>query len=127
MSDLDKDIIEEYAKHKSSYRVARKLGVNIDYVIQVLDDVEINKEPDTSKCTWDGYGDPEKEKWLVARNPATDSWDNTLPEIIDARQKVEAGTHIMATGRDGPYLLMYLFPRMVKQPQPDYFKPTIEA
>lgn len=127
MSELDKDIREEFAKHNSLFKTARNMGVSVDYVQRVVSVAAPEPQPDLSTCEFEGFGDPEKKKYLVARNLATHSWDNGRPEIADARAKYEAGTHELAIGRDGPYLLMYLFPRAVNQPRPNYFTPTVEG
>ena len=127
MSELDKDIREEYSKHRSLFRTAQKLDVKVDYVASVVKDHKTVVAPDLTTCEFEGYGDPDKRDYMVARNLAVDSWDNTRPEVADARAKYEAGSHIMALGRDGPYLLMYLFPRAVSKPQPNFFTPRLEA
>ena len=127
MSELDKDIRAEHAKHGSLFKTARNMGVSIEYALSVIDTAEDQPQPDLSTCEFEGFGDPEKRRYLVARNLANSSWDNKRPEVADARAKFEAGTHNMAIGRDGPYLLMYLFPRAVSQPKPNYFTPTVEG
>ena len=127
MSDLVNDIKEEFQKHQSLFKTAKQLGVNVDYVHNIVKDLVVEKKPVGESTVWDGYGDPEKRKYLVARSRASGSWDNTLEEVIEARKKYEAGTHLMALGRDGPYLLMYLFPAMIKKPKPGYFTPVVEA
>lgn len=80
-----------------------------------------------STAEHDGFGKPEFRRYLAARSLAAGSWDNKRPEVAEARAKFEAGTHNMITGRDGPYLLLYLFPRAVLQPRPNYFTPTVEG
>ena len=127
MSDLDNDVRSEYAKHNSLFKTARNLGISVDYVLRVVNSTQEETKLDLSGCQFEGFGDPDKRRYLVARSLANSSWDNSLPEVADARAKFEAGTHVMAIGRDGPYLLMYLFPRAVTKPQPNYFTPTVEA
>lgn len=124
---LKTDILEEYAKHGSLFRTARNLKVEVIYVKQIVDAQPSEVAPDLSECRWDGFGDPEKADFLVARMPATEVWDNTIPEVAEARQRFEEGTHNMATGRDGPYILLYSFPRHTKRPQPNYFSLTAEG
>ena len=125
MSELDKDILEEYAKHNSLFKTASKLDVTAEYVHSVVEGAKVEEEPDTSSCKYEGYGDPEKRKFLVARKTAEGYWDNEIPEVAQARERYEAGTHDMATGRDGPYLLLYSFPRPVVSPRPNDFTPTV--
>lgn len=127
MSDLDADIQEEYAKHGSLFKTAKKLGVKVDYVASVVEDNDVPVKPDTSTCEFEGFGDPEKKKHLMARSLATESWDNTRPEVAEARKRFEEGTHGLNIGRDGPWLLLYSFPQAVKTPRPDYFVPTLEG
>lgn len=127
MSKLDNDIREEYDKHRSLFKTAKRLSVSIDYVLSVVESQVIEEKPDTSTCHWEGFGDPDKKRYLVARNLAKNSWDNGRPEVADARAKFEAGTHTLAIGRDGPWLLMYVFPLAVPKPRPNYFQPTVEA
>ncbi len=127
MSELDKDIRAEYAKHGSLFKTARGMGVPVDYVLKIVNTDKQQPKPDLSTCEFDGFGDPEKRRYLVARSLAKESWDNTRPEVADARATYEAGTHDLAIGRDGPYLLMYLFPRAVPAPRPNYFTPTVEG
>lgn len=127
MSELNKDIQEEYAKHNSLFKTAKKLKVTIEYVISVIGETVVHDVPDSSTCKFEGFGDPDKQRFLVARSIAKGSWDNDEPEVADARAKFEAGTHNMAIGRDGPWLLMYSFPQPVVTPRPNYFTPVIEG
>lgn len=125
---LKEEVIAEFKKHGSIFKTARRLGIdNVDFVADAVKGVEVDDTPDTSTCEFEGFGDPNKRQYLVARGLATEVWDNSLPEIAEAREKFEAGTHEMATGRDGPWVLLYLFPRVVKQPRPGYFTQITEA
>lgn len=127
MSELDNDIKEEYRKHGSLFKTAKALKVSIDYVISIVGDDKVEEQPDVSTCRFEGYGDPEKRKYFVARSLAREVWDNSRPEVAEARQKFEEGTHNMAIGRDGPWLILYSFPQAVVTPRPNYFTPTIEG
>lgn len=127
MSELDKDIQEEYAKHGSLYKTAKAFHVTVDYVHNVVENSVVEEKPDLSTCVWDGFGDPTKKKHLVARNLAKLSWDNDNVDVAAARVRYELGTHGLNIGRDGPWLLMYSFPRAVVSPRPNYFQPTLEA
>lgn len=124
---LKKDILEEYAKHGSLFKTARKLKIEVLYVSEIIKANPNLPAPNLSECRWDGFGDPDKQKHLVARMPATEVWDNTIPEVAEAREQFEAGTHDMATGRDGPFILLYSFPRAVRQPRPNYFDLIVEG
>lgn len=127
MSDLKEDIKEDFKKHRSLFKTARRFDVKLEYVAEVVKTSVEEEKPDLSSCEHEGFGEPDKRRYLVARSLAKKSWDNRVPEVSDARAKFEAGTHIMALGRDGPYLLMYLFPRAVAKPRPNYFTPVLEG
>lgn len=128
MDNLERDVREELSKHGSVFKTCRKLGIdNVQYVQGIANDMAKEESPDLSDCEFEGFGDPAKKQYLVARSLATEVWDNGRPEVADARTKFEEGTHIMATGRDGPYVLLYLFPRAVKDPKPGYFNLTVEG
>lgn len=117
---LDLDIKEEYAKHGSRFRTARALGISLDRVDMVIGETAV--QPDTKTTTYGGNGRPDIEKYMVARKRAGDEWDNTLPDIAEARKQYEAGTHEMCTGRDGDWLILYAIPRAVVTPRPNYFR-----
>jgi hypothetical protein len=125
--EIDKDILEEYSKHGSLYKTAKSLGVQVSHVKKVIDNLPTAPKLDTSECRWDGYGNPEKRKFLVGRMPSTETWNNEIPEVAAARKAFEAGTHELGTGRDGPYILLYSFPRIVRKPRPGYFDLKTEA
>lgn len=128
MDSLKKDIREEYERHGSLFKTAKALGVKVDYVAGVIgDETPVDTAPDTSSCAFDGFGDPEKKKFLAARSLATESWDNSLHEVSQARRKFEEGTHGLNIGRDGPWLLLYSIPQAVKTPRPNYFAHTVEG
>ena len=128
MDNLEKDVREQLDKHGSVLKTCRTLGIkNVEYVAGIEAKMTKEKKPDLARCDYDGYRKPELRENLVGRNLATESWDNTRPEIKDAREKYEAGTHTLMTGRDGPYLLLYAVPQPVITPRPGYFTPTFEA
>lgn len=117
------DVIEQYRRLKSPFRVAKLLDLDVQEVWTVIEE-----NPDRLArlpTRFGGDGRPEMMPYIVARRKVTDpSWDNDSPEIKQARADFEAGTHQMATGRDGNWLLMYMVPQEVVTPRPDYFKPA---
>jgi len=117
---LDLDIREEYAKHSSIFRTARQLGVSLDRVSRVVGKTNFHVEKQPAK--YGGRGRPELEKYIVATKHGNDGWDHAMPELRQARQRYEAGTHEMCQGRDGDTIIQYLIPRAVAQPRPGYFK-----
>ena len=128
MDNLERDVREELGKHGSVFKTCRKLGIdNAAYVADIANQMKLEESPDLSDCAFDGFGDPNKRQYLVARSLAVEVWDNSRPEVAEARAKYEEGTHTMATGRDGPYVLLYLFPQAVKTPRPDFFTPKFEG
>lgn len=128
MDNLEKDVREQLDKHGSVLKACRSLGIkNVEYVADIQAKMAKDTKPELARCDYDGFGRPDIRENLVARNLATESWDNSRPEVADARDKFEAGTHNLLTGRDGPYILLYAFPQPVVTPRPDYFSPTFEA
>lgn len=127
MSELDKDILEEYSKHNSLFKTAKKLSVSMEYVNDVIKENNEPEEVNFSLNEEDNLGLDRMRRYLVAKNPATSSWDNTRPEIAEARKKYEEGTHDMVTDRDGDWLLLYSVPLAVKRPKPNYFTPVTEG
>jgi hypothetical protein len=119
------NVIAEYRRTRSPFKVANACGVDVKIVWQIVDE---NKDKLSSYAErHGGKGRPEMEQFLVASRHANDrEWNNKDEGIVRARAAYEAGTHIMATGRDGQWLLLYLIPRKgPKQPRPGYFQPEI--
>lgn len=63
------------------------------------------------------------QQFAVARKKADQPWDNSVEAIDAARNAYEAGTHIMATGRDGDWLILYSIPQRRVTPRPGCFDP----
>lgn len=105
----------------SPFRTASALGVSTAEVIEEVEKLTENQTSGQQKH--DGYGHPDMQKHLVARRRAMAAgWDNKDPKIAAARAAFEAGTHMMVTGRDGAFLLLYSIPRKGKPaPAPRYF------
>lgn len=125
--NINEDIREEYSKHSSIYKTAKILGIQVAYVKKIIDDMPSLPKLNTTECRWDGYGHPDKKKYFVARMLGNQVWNNEIPEVAEARRAYEAGTHEMVTGRDGPYIILYSIPRIVKKPNPSYFDLKTEA
>ena len=104
------EILAEYKRCRSPFKTAKAVGVDVAQVWSVID---TNKDKlSTFEERHGGRGRPDMEKHLVATRRATDrGWENSQPEIAAARAAYEAGTHEMATGRDGAWLLLYSIPR----------------
>ena len=123
-SELKTEIELELRKVRAPGKVSRNLGIDIRLVLEVADELAGTPRRVREEI-YDGYGRPDIRQYLVGRKRATDVWDNTNPTIAAARAAYEAGTHDMATGRDGDWLLLYSIPQRKVTPRPDYFKPEI--
>lgn len=108
-------------KRFSPFKVSKQTGLPMEVIFEIIDN---NKEilARTGE-RHGGFGRPEMTQYLVARRRALgEPWNNAEATIAQARENLEAGTHIMATGRDGPWLLLYSIPRTGRaKPQPGYF------
>jgi len=120
--DLRQEIIAELKKVRAPAKVARNLGLDIRLILPIADEMAGTPRVQREE-THGGFGRPELREHLVARKRAGDTWDNTDPRIADARAAYEAGTHDMATGRDGDWLILYSIPQRRVTPRPDYFRP----
>lgn len=120
--ELLEDILLEYKRTRSPYKIAKALGIDTRVVWEVLE--EHSDRLTTRIERFGGFGRPEMQQFMVARRMvSTREWDNQSPEIAVARQRYEAGTHNMMTGRDGGWLILYSQPNKRKVPRPNYFRP----
>ena len=117
---LDQDILEEFNKHHSLYRVCKALDISLGRVKQVIGTQSSPIERKTS--LYGGRGRPELEKFIVATKASDEQWNNNAPELQQCRARYEAGTHEMCQGRDGDTILLYSIPRAVVEPRPGYFR-----
>lgn len=124
MNDIRQEIITELRRVRAPAKVARNLGLDLSLVLQVSDEIGGVRRTSRSE-SYDGWGRPELRGFAVDRRRAYQAWDNSIPEIANARADYEAGTHEMCTGRDGDWLIMYSIPRTRVTPRPDYFRPEM--
>lgn len=123
--DTDAEVLRMFhanPKRFSAFKASRKLGLPMS---QVIDIVRKNKDAPMIEETTrhDGHGREDLRPYIVAKRRAMGEWDNTDPNIIEARGRMEAGTHIMTTHRDGPWLLLLSIPRKhTLDPHPNYFQ-----
>lgn len=123
-TEIRDEIVQALLKLRSPSKVARALGVELRVILPIAD--ELAGTPRVVRQeVYGGFGRPELEDFLVARKRAHETWDNTDEAIAAAREAYEAGTHDMATGRDGDWLLLYSIPQRKVTPRPDYFRPEI--
>lgn len=123
--EIEAEIVAKYRQTRSPFKTAHAVGVNVDDVFKVIDDKsdQLTAAPERHG----GLGRPDIQQFTVARRRVAQlGWDNDDPKIVQARQDYETGTHIMATGRDGAWLILYSIPRKGRpDPMPDYFLPEV--
>lgn len=123
--EVEAEIVAALKRTKSPFRVASKVGVSVNEVMRIL---ELNEDKLTDiPERHGGLGREDLREFTVARRLASETgWNNSDPKIAQARDDYEAGTHIMTTGRDGAYLILYSIPRKGRpDPNPDYFLPEL--
>lgn len=120
--ELKNEIIRELLKVRAPAKVAKNLGVNIRDVLPIHDEMQGTPRI-VREEQFGGLGRPELRDFVVARKKAWENWDNEQPAIAQARAQYEAGTHDMATTRDGDWLILLSIPQQRVTPRPDYFKP----
>lgn len=122
--EMREEIARDLRKTRAAARTAKNLGYPIRMVLEVLED---EKQPRPFREEkHGGLGRPELVPFTVARKRAWETWPNpkTDEAIATARAEFEAGTHEMATGRDGDWLILYSIPRKtVAKDRANYFQP----
>ena len=121
--EVEADIVQVFKRTRSPFKTATETGVDVALVWRVIDE---NKDKLSAfEERFGGNGRPDLRPFLVHIRRASDrEWNNEDEKIAEARRAYEAGTHIMCTGRDGSWLLLYSIPRKgPRQPRPGYFKP----
>lgn len=124
--EVEAEVLRVYRQTRSPFKTAKKVGhIDVSDVFAVINKHE--GEISTAQERHGGFGREELRDHLVARRKITVSgWNNADPLIAKAREDYEAGTHIMATGRDGGWLLLYSIPRRGRpDPQVGYFLPEV--
>lgn len=119
--EIENEILISHQKTRSPFKTATIVGVEVEDVFKVLDKNKASVGMGAER--YGGKGRPELEPFIVARRRANETgWDNSNPLIEQAREDYAAGTHEMATGRDGGWLILYSFPRRrVDKTRADYF------
>lgn len=121
-AEVIEDVLLEYKRTRSPFRTANLTGLDASVVWAIIEEHsdKLSAYPERNG----GYGRPELENFIVARRTVgSRAWDNTDPAIADARLSYEAGTHELATGRDGGWRILYAIPRKKVTPRPNYFRP----
>lgn len=120
--EIIEDVLLEYKRTRSPFRTANLTGLDASVVWAIIE--QHADKLSTYPERHGGYGRSDIEQYIVARRKVSSrSWDNTEPAIADARLSYERGTHDLATGRDGGWLILYAIPRKKVFPRVNYFKP----
>jgi hypothetical protein len=125
-TDLVAEVLAEFRRVRGSpFKIANNLGLSVATVWAILD-----ANPDAAVQTierWDGEGRPDLREFFVAKARCADKWDENDDGVQLARDRFCAGTHTMATHRDGSVKFLCSIPLKRRlPPQPDYFKPEIQ-
>lgn len=125
MFDAEKiaEVLDLYRRLRSPFRVSSALRMDVKDVWNIIEENQDKLAARPNR--YDGNGRPDLAVYAVARRKVTDDgWDNDSAEIRQAREDYEAGTHDLATARDGAWLILYAFPQKKVTPRPGYFKPS---
>lgn len=121
--DQREEIIAEFRRVRSPFKVAKNLGLDVKIVWAVVDE---NPEALSARAErYGGEGRPDLQPFIVGKKKVGTAWDNNDPAIAKARADYEAGTHDMMTHRDGAFEFLVSRPQKRATPRPDYFKPEI--
>jgi len=119
--EIEKELMVQYRRTRSPFKAAKAVGIAPADAWAIID----KHKDDQFEERFEGRGRPELERYAIATRRASErGWDNDAPAVAEARAAYEAGTHTMATGRDGQWLILYLIP--LRRPVParaNYFKP----
>lgn len=121
LSTKDKEVLDEYKKCRSPFRVATQFGMDVNDVWKLIEANQRYLQDPPEK--FGGMGRPELQQYIVSRRPVRGpKWDNNDTNIAKARELYEAGYATMATGRDGGWEILYSIPLRKRSPQPGYFR-----
>ena len=121
--ELREEILAEFRRVRSPFKVAKNLGVEVSVVWEVVDDNPDALSPRAER--FEGEGRPDLRPFIVAKKRVGTSWNNDDPKVAQARLDYEAGTHDMMTHRDGNFEFLISKPQKRVTPRPDYFKPEL--
>lgn len=119
--EIEADILrahEANPKRFSPFKVAKQVGATIGEVLAVVNKHQAIETP------YEGQIErPELGRFIVASRRISDGgWNNSDPGVLLARRGFEAGTHDMATYRDGKWLHLCSFPLIrPRRARPGFF------
>lgn len=102
--------------------VARRFGMNAEYIRQVA--IKAGMSP--SRAVDYQFGKESLRPFIVAVTPAGTAWDNLDPKIEKARKDYDDGKIEMMTGRDGDTMILYGFPKKVRQPREYFYASSVD-
>lgn len=122
--EIEADVLRIFRnnpKRFSPFKAANQVGASLGEVLSIVrayKDVPVERVEHN-----DGAGREDLQAYIVAARRASDlGWNNDDTGVVEARRRFCAGTHDMATHRDGPWLLLCSFPLQRKRtPRPNYF------
>ena len=119
--EIEADIMRAHRANPSRFspfKVAKQVGATVGEVIAT-----VNRNRTSDQIEVSAVVRAEREPYIGASRRASDPGSNTADGgVVRARQAFEAGTHDMATHRDGGWLHLcsFLLARP-RKPRPGYF------
>lgn len=120
---------ESYTRNNGNLNlVARELGISADECRRAFPQSAVSvREVDDPQPGKDQHGRPNVGRkamrdHIVSVRHALAPWPEAdRSTIVRARRKYDAGTHYMATGRDGNWIILYSWKRRKAVPPRSYF------
>lgn len=119
-----------YQKYGGDLRkVAREMGVKAHELTRALTSavtrseyVDDSPQPEMDRRGFPVLGPEGLRPFIVSRRHATGQWPSADRKLLlAARQKYDDGTHIMVQGRDGCWIIQYLWARQRPIAPPNWF------
>lgn len=124
---IDEIVSELKAPRAHPIKIATKLGVPTALVRFVFNEIP---QPGSSFTTHseDGWGRKELRDFIVARKLAYQEWPEEYSKMFEKlREQYDEGDIEMAQGRDGNFVIQYVFPRSKKAKRDNaWFKLEVE-
>lgn len=123
--EMEAEILAAHAanpKRFSPFKVSRQVGTSVAEVLRIVNEKVEGRAPPALHTRRDRV---DLADYIIASRRVSDGcWDNDSEAVRSARAAVCAGTHTMATHRNGDwqYLCLFRLQRPIA-PNPTYFKP----